>query len=287
MAVIRISETYEGREGGTSLNGTKSVRKHTRVFRAWTNSQYDTDWEVCAALPPIGAVHPKDPYAFLCDKKAVNESNSKFLWRATLQYTTERQRAENPLMDPATFEWDTDTTQVPFYWDKDGYPILNTAGDYFVEPIKDEVSLWTVTVTKNLPWVPGWIGAYRDAVNSDSFLLDGIVVPVGCAKIKKIRISKIQTRNDYQYRELQLTVKLQDDWKKTILSTGLFQLVPDPMGGDPFRLPCTDDAGHPVHHPVLLDENGAQVPTGTSPLTLTPMTIDLRKTLPFSALPLY
>jgi hypothetical protein len=287
MAIVSVSEIHDGREGGTDLSDKKSVRTTTRCFRVTTDSVYDADWEVCRALPYVGSPHPKDPNAYLVSKRAKNESFSKYVWIATLKYTTDRPREENPCDDPAVIEWSTDTVQEPFDFDAAGDPILNSALDPFADRLKDEVSYWTVAITKNLPFVPTWINDYRDAVNSDFCYIDGVPIDIGMAKVKSIRIGKWQYRNDFGYRELQLTLKIKDDWKKHVLDQGLYCWIDDPLNpGYEMWVPCGDENGKDVKKPAILDGSGHQVPPRTTPTSSSFLTFDLRNTKPFANLPL-
>jgi hypothetical protein len=287
MAIVSVKEIHDGRGGDDSIKSNKSVRKHDRVFRVIADSPYDGSFEVLLALPRLGSLHPRDLRAFCTGRNVNNESKSKLVWIGKLIYSTEREQNENPLAVPAAIEWDTDTSTEPFYFDADDKPILNAAGDYFEDTVKDEVSLWTVEITKNLPFVPAWLNGYRNAVNSDFILIDGLPIDVGMAKIKKIHISKWQQTNDIWFRELHLTIKIQDSWVKKILHQGLRCLVGNPLSpGDFLLMRCQDSNGKDATKPMLLNEDGTQMYLPIDPTTIVPLEVDLRKMKPFCVLPL-
>jgi hypothetical protein len=284
MAIVSVKEIHDDRGGDVSV-GKKSVRKHVRRFRVITNSPYDGSYEVLSApgLPRLGSLHPSDVRAFANHAKADNDAKSKFLWYVTVDYTTERERSENPLSDPAAIEWDSDTTQEIFTKDRQGNYILNSAGDVYADPVKGDKSNWTIVIAKNLAMVPFWIDNYRDAVNSDTVMVDGIVYAPDKLKVKKLHVSKWQMRNDIWYRELQLTLKTSDSWKKVVLDHGLH--CKDPSDSSK-RIRCTlDDGRTPATKSVLLDGSGNKL-ANPSPSTAVANTHEIYNPLPFYVLPL-
>jgi len=285
MAVVSCYEIHDGRGGGVSRGDKKDTRKWTRVFRVITNSNYDGPVEILLAatiIPRVGQSHPQDPYAWAKDFKCDQDSKSKLIWTVTVEYTTDRSTPEssdkqNPLTEPAVIEWSTDTTQEDFTKDKNGDAIVNHAKDPFVPPVKGDVSGWTVTVTKNVAFVPTWITDYRDAVNSDAFMLDGYSVAAGTAKMKSIKIGKWQQRNDIWFRELSFTISLRGDWSKVILNTGLNHYD----AGKKIRNTLSD--GTYTTQPQLLGTDGHLLSSGDTPIWCE---FDIYAEQPFSTLPL-
>lgn len=287
MAIVSVHEVHDGRGGETALAKQKSTRKHTRKFRVITNSVYDTSFEAVRAIgiPRLGSRHNSDFRAYCNNVKADADSKSKFVWYVTASYTTEAEREENPLADPPIIEWDTDTRMEPFYFDNSGDAILNSAGDYFEDTVKDEISFWSVSVTVNLANVPSWINLYRDAVNSDNIFIDGVPINAGMAKIKKIKIGKWQQRNDIWFREVSMGIKIQDDWTKKVINQGLRCFIPSVLGDGMALVRCVDSAGKPATRPMLLKPDGTQMALPiTDPSTVTPLEFDLRNLKPFSYL---
>lgn len=289
MAVVSVKEIHEGRGGDGELDAKnrRMSRKHTRRFRVITNSPYDGSYTVLAALPAPATRHPEDFYSIAVKAKADNDPKSKMIWTCSVEYSNERQTPSggpqnNPLADAAECEWSTDTTQEAFTQDKNGNAILNSAGDYYEDVIKDDVSHWTVSIKKNVAFVPAWINTYRDAVNSDAVVIDGYAVAAGTAKIRSIKIGKWLNRNDIWYRELDFAIKIKSDWKHYPLDQGLRCKWP---ADNTKRVRCWDDQGRPVTKPVLLDGNGA-ILANPSPTNAVFNTVDLRNSKPFSVLPL-
>lgn len=274
MAVSSIKEIHDGRDGED-----EEVRRWTRVWRVNTDSHYDDATVVLAAAPRIGAVHPKDPGARLRRRRARNESFSKRVWIVTAAYSSGIEIEENPLAEPATIEWGTESFQRPFYKDRNGDAILNSAGFYFNPPVMDDDSRLTVSIAKNLAAVPTWVLAYRNATNSDQCVIDGIEVAVGQAKVRAIHISGWQERNDVRYRVLTLTIHLDEDgWDREILDQSLYEKVSGVV-----RRISVD--GRPVSSPWPIDATGEKIAVPT-PANVNYVEAKTPKRLPFSVLPL-
>ncbi len=283
MAITSCEEIHVGRQG-EAVAGRKGYRRSTRVFRVLSNSPYDSDFEVLAAsgIPADGAVHPKYSYLWVAKRRAVQHDKSKLIWLATIDYSSERELASNPILDPADIEWDTDTKQVPYYFDVNGDAILNSAGQYYADGLKDDYSNWTATVTKNLAAVPAWLTTYKDAVNSDYVYLDGLLFAPKQLKIKKIKISKWQRREIFKYRTLQLTLKIDEDWTRAILDQGLTCVDPNDATK---RIVCTTNDGLVATRSMLLDGSGG-VLADPSPATAVYREHVIFPLKPFSILPL-
>lgn len=285
MAIVSVQEIHDGRagEGTTGKPGKRAVKRYTRRWRVVTNSVYDGPYEVLSAagIPRQGDVYPSDPDARAEQGRAEQYDKSKFVWYVSVNYSDEREYHSCPYDVPAEIEWDTDTVMEPFYFDNEGNAILNSAGEFFETPIKDEVSYWTITITKNVPYVPTWISTYRNAVNSSAFYIDNVLITAGQAKIKKIKIGRSQKQNGYTYRELQLVLKIQDDWMKYILDQGLHQIRDNKLTF------CTDSNGVRATKPMLLNGSGVQITVPvTNPSDAVFLEVDIRNEKDFSVLPL-
>lgn len=283
MAIVSIKEVHEGRGGDYTAKSRKSIRRHTRAFRVVTNAATDTSYDVLAYCPALGSLHPVDVGAWCVGKRATQDSKSKLVWNCTVEYSSEKELHEDPTDDPTEFEWDTDARKETFHKDRNGDAILNSAGEPFITGIDDEVSLWTITATKNLAVVPAAILSYRDAVNSDNIILDGIPFASDKLKIKKIHISKLQSRNDIFFRELQIVFKAQDSWKRKIIEQGLNQKVSSKLK------PCFEDTDGTIkaRKPMPLAANGTQLAVPLSgPSAIIWKTVDLRSVMAFMSLPI-
>jgi hypothetical protein len=274
MSIISSKQINQS-SATAKLNGKKSVRTHVQVYRVKTNSPTDTSYMIQSSFPAIGTQHPNDTAAYLTGCDPQRHDKSKMVWLVTLTYSTERQRDTNPANDPVDIEWDTDIAVEPFLFDRDGNPMLNSAGDHYGEAIKGEKSTWTVVCTSNQTQIPSWIDGYKNAVNSDSCTIDGVTFDPGQCKIKKLHISRWQNRGTYRYRVLSITIKITDNptvntkdgltqvdgWSRNVIDEGLHCLEDSVFPDETLTLngPCFDDNGNIVHKAAALDGTGYQL----------------------------
>jgi len=271
MSIVSIAAIGPGRSAKANAKGSGGVRTHSQEYRVITDSPYDTSYEVEGAFAPIGTQHPSDTAAFLVDKSTRADSKGKMIWYVMLTYSTERPRAVNPAAEPIDIEWDTDTQVEPILYDANGYAILNSAGDSYGEAVKGEVAYWTVVCTSKQLFIPSWINEYKNAVNSDSCMIDGHVFDLGTCKMKKLRISRWQNQESYRYRALTITIKIMDTitintkdgqkivsaWDANLIDEGLFQKFS--KSGNDYHVPCITSQHHPAMKAMALDGTGVQL----------------------------
>jgi len=294
MAITSFKEIHSGRDGGDELGRDgRIVRRYTRVFRVTTDSNYDEAATILAhwACPRVGSRYSGDVGAYCRRVRPRNESFSKRVWIVTAAYSSEAELQENPLQEAADINWNTEQFQQPYVKDKDNNAILNSAGYPYDPPVEDDDSRWTATVRKNVAAVPSWLLEYRDAVCSDTFVLDGLTIKPNEAKMQAISISNEQERNEVVYRVLTMRISLKYDdrqhgvaednavfkgWTRQILDAGFYDGSDDP---------CRDNHGNPVTAPVPLDGAGNQLANPT-PATVKYQTYDILRRKPFEVLPL-
>jgi hypothetical protein len=181
-------------------------------------------------LPVIGEVHPDDAGAW-CTTLQVDPSDPWKGWTVTAEYSTERELAEIPTSDPAEITWGSEQFQKAAITNYAGEAIVNSAGDPFDPPIMIDDSRPYVTVSKNLATVPTWVMTYQDAVNSASFIVDGVTVGAGLAKMQNISVSPKQSRNGTSFRTVTFTIHLQKQgWLSKVLDAGFRQIVDSGSG---------------------------------------------------------
>jgi len=250
MAIIGFVEINDGRDGGTSVSGGRTVRRYTRVFRATTNSPTDNAATIksYAGAPKIGMVYPWD-WAAWCQGIQVVAPH-KTVWILTASYSSQREISEDPTADPPQFHWSTQQFQQVYHMDRNGKAIVNSAGDPYDPPIEGDDSRISVTMSRNLAAVPAWIFAYKDAVNSAQFTIDGLGVAAEKAKIQRIDVAPVQTRNDIPFRPFSLTMTFAHTFDARPLDQG-FRF----KDGAERKAITNDDGSEPIA-PVPLDGNG-------------------------------
>jgi hypothetical protein len=191
-----------------SAKNSKGVKTYSQTYHLTTDSKTDDQYDIGSHpdLPVLGSTFASDADAYCIDVSPKCVSGYVH-WNVTVEYSSERELAEDPTDDPALTEWDGDQYQRPLVVDEDGKVVCNSAGDLFDPPVMvDDSRLMSVT-TKNLASIPTWIMNYSNAVNSDAFTLDGFSVAIGQAKMLRPKISKPQFRNGIAFRELTLSIQ--------------------------------------------------------------------------------
>ena len=279
MAVTYVGELAEGRRATNS----RGVRTYTRVFRLTTSDQTDNAFTVGSngSLPVIGNTFPSDGNAY-CTDLDVQCVRGWRIWDVTATYSTERAINTVPTSDPTYITWDTEQFTKPATQDKDGKGIVNSAGDPFLPPEQMDDSRRVGTITKNLSVVPTWILSYQDAVNSDTFTIDGRSIAIGEAKMQRVSVGPVEIRNGTTFRAVTFVIALRrEGWAYKILDQGYNEKdAADATKRKPILV-----RGQLPTSPVLLDGTGKQL---ANPATANAvyLTYNVYKTQAFSSLPL-
>jgi len=269
---------------GRTATNDRGNRSYTRVWTVETTAKSDNSYIVGSAsgLPVIGNTHPSDGQAF-CHRLDVKCTGGWKIWTVTAHYSTERELSTTATSDPARITWETEQFQRVAFEDKDGNAITNSSGEYFDPMPTIDDSRRVVTVEKNLAVVPSWILDYQDAVNSDTFTVDGISIGVGKAKMQRVSVGPEEIRSSTTFRTVRFTIALQrDGWALRLLDVGYTQKnATTPT----YREQLTMDDGTDPKLPMLLDGNGRKL-ENPSPTTAVFRTFNVFKTRAFSSLPL-
>ena len=279
MAVTYVGELSEGRRA----QNDRGVRTYTRVFRLTTSSQTDNAFTVGSngSLPVIGNTFPSDGNAY-CTNLDVQCVRGWRIWDVTATYSTERVLNTVPTSDPTYITWDTEQFQKPATQDKDGKGVVNSAGDPFIPAEQMDDSRRIVTVQKNLANVPTWILSYQDAVNSDTFTIDGRSIAIGEAKMQRVSVGPPEIRNGTTFRQVTFVIALRrDGWAYKILDQGFNEKDP----ADTTKRKAIYINGQLPSSPVLLDGTG-KAQTDPKTANAVYLTFNVYKTQAFSSLPL-
>jgi hypothetical protein len=217
--------TYLGENHAAATNDRGS-RSYTRVFKLKTSEKTERAYHVGShpSLPFIGQVHPDDSNAY-CTTLTPDPTDPWKGWTVTAQYADSRPMAEDPTDDAAIISWGSEQFQKPAVFDRNGNFIVNSAGDPFDPPNMMDDSRRVVTVQKNLTAVPAWILDYQDAVNSDSFTVDGVTIGIGLAKMQVVTVGERQRRNGTTFRTVSFTIHLQrEGWLLRPLDAGFREI---------------------------------------------------------------
>ena len=279
MAVTYVGELSEGRRA----QNDRGVRTYTRVFRLTTSSQSDNAFTVGSngSLPVIGNTFPSDGNAY-CTNLDVQCVRGWRIWDVTATDSTERVLTTVPTSDPTSITWDTEQFQKPATQDKDGKGVVNSAGDPFIPAEQMDDSRRVVTVQKNLANVPTWILSYQDAVNSDTFTIDGRSIAIGEAKMQRVSVGPPEIRNGTTFRQVTFVIALRrDGWAYKILDQGFNEKDP----ADATKRKAIYINGQLPSSPVLLDGTG-KAQTDPKTANAVYLTFNVYKQQAFSSLPL-
>lgn len=290
MAVVSVNELAEFRRATDTLTPDLSIRTYQRVFLVRTNSKTDGPFVAKndPSIPAQGDPYPDDAFAY-CKNKSVEPFAPPMAWHVICEYTSEWEIRPNPLNDPAHISWKAEQFERPAWRDRDGYAILNSAGDFFATlPVIDD-SRFVVSVKKNLAAVPVWVATYQDAINSAPFTVDGILVATGLGKLQSLHIGETQERNNIKYRVLSFDIHLREEgWDLEILDQGFTRVGDYALGEDTGKKYSAGDRDGDQtisETPVLLDGNGQKL-SPANPLTAVFLPFSVYKQKDFNLLPL-
>lgn len=212
-----------------------------------------------------GQPHPEDPIARVKEFRPTQipgKSRSRnYLFEIEVRWDSDVEARQNPLLQPAEIEWSTTEITRVVTIDREGRPIVNTAGSLLTD-LQEELSLWVIDVQKNVPAVPAWFASYANAVNAEAFKVDGFTAPARTLKLKTVKLGARQYDEDFRvsYRALQFQlIYTQETWDRRVLNRGLYelQLRRLPSGRqvtDQVRI--HNENGEPIEEPAFLDERG-------------------------------
>lgn len=279
MAITSIGEVIEAREGQND-NGNRS---YSRQFLIQVDNENDNVFTVTSstALPLVGHQYPGDPQA-LC-KKVRAQCKTALSWTYTAEYDTVKDDVDlnmesgaKPWDASPIITWSSEIYQEAIYKDKDDKAIVNSAGDYFVDPAPTrDASHLIAQIKQKVQYVPSWVFSYQNAVNSGPITIDGLSVGAGLAKVQRISVGETKTNGFFNYREVTLEIHLhKDGWKLEPLDAGFRKLV----DGKPVKV-------EGATQPVLLDLNGDVLENPEDPSQAKYHEFKIYPELSFSGLP--
>lgn len=291
MAVVAVNEIV-GRGARLSADGSRERR---RVFQVLTNSFADDEDTVLAhvAIPQMGMPHPSDLgcYVVALDPQEQTQiAGGGSRWIVTVTYSSMgRPRCNeltitDPLKQRPEIEWTFAKGQevvtlahrmVNDEPESELTPILNSAGQPFIDPLMRDVTLLGARITRNeSEWDPLKALNYHDAINADEFEIDGIFFPPYTAKMQRwVAVEQYIGACEKYYRhtyELDFRKPVEDGindangcttywgWDKQVVDQGTAELVEVSMGQYDLREIRGQDGGE-LRSPVPLDGQGERL----------------------------
>jgi hypothetical protein len=278
MAVTSITDL----KGEGSRSGHWHVgqgRSYQRKLQVITNSVFDGPATV---MSQVGAQYGDiynagygtefDGFCYCQSVDCDPVGDDGLQWEITLGYgwydaaTAGGGPTQDPLAMPIEVSWGLRDHETVLDTDQDGNAVLNTAGDPYDPPIVIDDPRLVMTVVRNeRAFNVGWVLAYRNAVNSDTF---AGFPPLTC---KVLNISSrsqwhqdagwyYQTTYEFEFLTASIDYDTQTGYRKRIISQG-FRAV-SVVTGKPYHITLK---GVPVNSPMLLDEKGLLLAPGATP----------------------
>lgn len=294
MAVLDIR-----RISGETADYSKIIDSSASLqWLARVTSRQDTGKDVLqfgwgnAILPfPFIDFFPGSPILSCRHVKPEQDKSAPLKWIVTAEYSSEplnqgdkdEVQEDDPTLRPARIKWSTNKYLKAVDRDINGKAIVNSVGDYFDPPVELDRSHWTVTVQKNLSWVPSWVTAFDNAINSRSFQIQGITFDALTCRIDELEISEPQEQNDIEFVVLTYKIEYrQEGYKVKVLDQGFRKFF---GAVNPKIVKATSDDGSDVTSPVLLNGSGYQL-SNPSPATAVYLSFDGYYQQDFNLLPL-
>lgn len=259
-AVTELTLTQKG-ESSVELSQKTGRRVFRVLFDADTPPANLVAVENASGLPDVGDEYPGDDTRY-AKRKGVKALGDGLLFEVTVEYDDELiVFGEDPLEDPDIIEWPSIEGTEAWFIDKSETPKprVNTAGQPFEHFGERDAGDIFVVVTRNLESFPVATAiAYRNAVNTDAFTLDGASIGVGEAKMGMMTGSAKQVRNGIEYVVVKYPMKLRADWDDKIGSYGFQELVSGKLKDIVKGTPPTK-----VDKPWPLNENGTKKTNST------------------------
>lgn len=260
MAVVWAGEHWDGRDGSF---GSVTDNTMTRVWKVKTNNKFDDQTVVLAHFTGTMGItylsaHPSNGYFTARKIDAKQLAASPYAWIVTVTYSTEPLREdedepENPLSRPVRITWSSELSQEFTTKDKDGKPMLNSAGDP-LEPWERDDVRWIIRLTKNFSSLPSWVANYVNKVNSSSLTIQGITLAARTCKLQALNIGEQQVQNDIPYIEVSADIAYRPDaWDVKRLDEGFHEKL-----GATRQKILLDDNNEPSE-PVPLNGSGAHL----------------------------
>jgi hypothetical protein len=292
MSVVTCRETFPRRS--TTYRGLSGSGRIVRHYHVKTNSLSDDATTIFNAglLPAFGARHPGNNNVFCDGYNFDQKDDSGFLWDVTVEYISlsggglpefERLEFTEPVQRTADISWDSVKFRKPvlradYLSDLRGsviaadVPITNSAGVPYNPPAEIDDSRPQVTIVKNVIASPPWLILYQDAVNNDSFTVDGVSVEPYQAKVESVRVGPVRLESFFTsffaYRQLTLVIQFQrEGWDLALLDAGFSECIEsqDPGAPPPIaakRRNILDSENVVIREPALLDRRGQKLEEG-------------------------
>lgn len=257
MAVVgNAEELWDGRT--SSFDGGIWTRSRSWLVKTSVKTDREDVVSTATGLPAYAEAHPADSTCYATTISYSQLPETPLAWTVTAGYTSERELNENPASDEVLVSWSSEIYQEAIFEDYTGDAILNSAGDYFIDPSPTREAAHLIAKIKaNVTSVPAWVLTYQNAVNDSSITIGGLSIGAGLAKMQRLEIGERQLRDGVTFYPLSFEIHIHSDgWRLKPLDAGFRELV----------------SGEAVQITVDGDEVTTPVPLNGSGVALNPAT---------------
>lgn len=198
---LAFEDSYEFKEGPS--------RNYTEVY-ACSLASVAVDSTVIRSYPKcpdLGDKHKRDTAA-LCNHVTVQRVGDTADFDVTVKYSTNIQhkdREPNPLNRAAVIDIISSPEQVPTFFDGEGNPRLNTAGDLIVGYRR--IPFLDITVKKNVAQYPDWMWDYDGTVNKYPITIRDREFDKRTLRIEGIGSPDLDYENGYEFYALTFRIR--------------------------------------------------------------------------------
>ena len=270
MAMVWKNEIH----GGTADQVPGAGDKYTRVFQIKMAAS-DSAYDACDAtgINP-GAAYPDDTDAVAVRRTAQleNPDQDRTIWLVTVYYEepTESTPQDDPTNDDTQIHWGSYVVAEALAKDRNGDPILTSAGEPYDPPLMQDRHLPMVTITRNeSSFDPADADTYKDTVNSGNITIAGLTVSARKALMLDIDCDRQKRAGTTYYRVTYQIAFDKDTFDRDPLDQGLrcrYYAAEGSGSGSPGDLPLKPCVihGQEVTTPARLDGSGGQLADNAS-----------------------
>jgi hypothetical protein len=281
----------------------KFVRTSTRTYLVEATPDLDANQVRQAFSLGVHQVHPTDAKQWVVgitaklfhpnlaifwdDSNPANPANNTncLVWTVAVSYgpwePLENSTDGDPINQPVSVRFEGVTYQEIVDLDRNGNPVVNSAGDYFDPPVQRDRTRPVIKISRNeTTFNDSTILAYSDKINSDTFYS----YPPRTLKLSAPTAEPLYSQEaDLNY--FRVNYELHYDpktWAIQVLDQGYRQLIPTYYGHATTQEPILI-AGQPASSPVCLDGQGGALLPPVDAADITVRSFDVYEELDFTA----
>ena len=152
-----------------------------------TPSETITNVVTAAGIPAKDSSHAEKTTAICVRRSADQSEDVHNVWTVSCEYSTKitTQEDDNPLSQQIKGGMQSSFIERPAYYDARGYPLVNTAGDFYEGIVRKHRSR-TFPCTFNFASVPNWLFDLAGTINNAAITIHGRTYPIGTCQLTDV-----------------------------------------------------------------------------------------------------